>query len=199
MITGIFGGTFDPVHNGHIRLAETAYGELGLDRVIFIPAYIPPHKSDRSITSEVHRLGMLKTALEDIPYMDVSDIEICRKGRSYTADTLAILKKTYENIIFIMGADSFMALEEWYRPEQIFRLAKIACAYRDGTGRKLLLEKASYYEKKYDAECYVLHMPDTDISSSSIREIIKSHKDFSGLVPKKTADYIKENGLYGFL
>ena len=114
--TGIFGGTFDPVHYGHIRLAETAYNELSLDKVIFMPAYIPPHKADNIVSDWEHRVNMLKLAISDIPYFNISFLEKELQGRSYTARTLSILKEKYEALVFIMGADSFMNLDGWYHP-----------------------------------------------------------------------------------
>lgn len=96
--TGIFGGTFDPVHYGHIRLAETAYNELSLDKVIFMPAYIPPHKADNIVSDWEHRVNMLKLAISDIPYFNISFLEKELQGRSYTARTLSILKENMKHL-----------------------------------------------------------------------------------------------------
>ena len=193
---GIFGGTFDPIHNGHIKLAITAYEELGLDKVIIIPAYIPPHKTGKRITDESHRVNMTKIATEEYPFFEVSTIEIDRKGKSYTADTLTTLKEQYNRLIFITGADSYMALDKWYRPDIIFEKAEIACAYRDGIDREELCQKSEEYSKRYNGISHILHMPDTDISSTEIRELISQDKSVEGLISDRVIEYIKDNKLY---
>jgi nicotinate-nucleotide adenylyltransferase len=196
LTVGIFGGTFDPIHNGHIKLALTAYRELCLDKVIIIPAYIPPHKTDKKISAEIHRVNMTKLAVKEYPFFEVSTLEIDRKGKSYTADTLTTLKEQYERLVFILGADSYMALDSWYHPEIIFDKAEIACAYRDGIDRKVLEEKADEYRAKYNGISHILGMPDTDISSSEIRAMLLENKDVKGLVPDIVIKYIKDNKLY---
>ena len=193
--TGVFGGTFDPIHNGHLRLAKTAYEELSLEKVIFMPAYIPPHKTEDKITSEEHRIAMTKLAAEEYPYFEVSDLEIRMRGASYTARTLLELSDKYEKIVFIVGADSFMAIDKWYHPEIIFANAQIACAYRDGIRREVLESKAREYEVKFGGISHILHMPDTDISSTYIRENI-STESVKELIPEKVYQYIQDNKLY---
>lgn len=193
---GIFGGTFDPIHNGHIKLALTAYRELCLDKVIIIPAYIPPHKTENKITDEIHRVNMTRLAVEEYPFIEVSTLEIDRKGKSYTADTLTTLKEQYNRLVFILGADSYMALEGWYHPEIIFKKAEIACAYRDGIDRTVLMEMADKYKRQYNGVSHILGMPDTDISSTDIRKMISQDEDVKGLVPDIVMTYIKDNKLY---
>lgn len=193
---GIFGGTFDPIHNGHIKLALTAYRELCLDKVIIIPAYIPPHKTENKITDEIHRVNMTRLAVEEYPFLEVSTLEIDRKGKSYTADTLTTLKEQYNRLVFILGADSYMALEGWYHPEIIFKKAEIACAYRDGIDRTVLEEIAEKYKRQYNGVSHILGMPDTDISSTDIRRMISQDEDVKGLVPDIVMTYIKDNKLY---
>ena len=193
---GIFGGTFDPIHNGHIKLAKTAYEELGLDKIIIIPAYIPPHKTGKRITDESHRVNMTKIATEEYPFFEVSTIEIDRKGKSYTADTLTTLKEQYNRLVFITGADSYMALDKWYRPNIIFEKAEIACAYRDGIDREELCKKSEEYAERYNGISHILHMPDTDISSTEIRELVSQDKSVEGLISDRVIEYIKDNKLY---
>lgn len=193
---GIFGGTFDPIHNGHIKLALTAYRELCLDKVIIIPAYIPPHKTENRITDEIHRVNMTRLAVEEYPFLEVSTLEIDRKGKSYTADTLTTLKEQYSRLVFVLGADSYMALEGWYHPEIIFEKAEIACAYRDGIDRIVLEEMADKYKIQYNGVSHILGMPDTDISSTDIRKMISQDEDIKGLVPDIVMTYIKDNKLY---
>lgn len=193
---GILGGSFDPVHNAHIKLAQYAYDELQLEKVIFIPAYIQPFKLDKEVTDEYHRLNMLKLALQDYPYFEVSDIEIQMKGKSYTARTLEVLKKDFENMVFILGADSYLALGKWNHPEIIFQNAEIACAHRDGSTPALLHDKCAEYEAKYNGITHFLSMPDTDISSTDIREALKDNENVEKVIPYKVLSYIKENNLY---
>lgn len=194
---GILGGTFDPIHNGHIELAKTALKELSLDRIIFIPAYIPPHKTGRRISKEQDRIRMTELAIEDIEEFSVSDIEVVLQGKSYTARTLTELKKEYEQLVFIMGADSFMALDSWYHPEIIFEKAVIACAYRDNISRETLLSKADEYRKKYNGESVILHMSNIAISSTEIRKMLSNNDNeaIKSLISPKVYKYIKENNL----
>ncbi len=193
---GILGGTFDPVHNAHIRLAVHAYNELHLEKVIFIPAYIPPHKTDRIITGEKHRLEMTKLAVRDFAEFEVSDIELKLSGASYTARTLTFLAEQNKNLVFILGADSFMALDSWYHPEIIFAKARIACACRDGIDAQNIKDKSDFYGRKYGAVTHLLRMDDTDISSTRIRRLIAEGKDAGEYLPAAVYEYIRENGLY---
>ena len=194
---GIMGGSFDPVHNAHIKLALYAYKELQLDKVIFIPAYIQPFKKDKKVTDEAHRMSMLKLGLMEYPYFEISDIEITLQGNSYTARTLTELSKEYSDMVFIMGADSYMSLERWYHPEIIFEKAEIACAVRDDSDLELLRAKSHEYEVKFNGVTHFLNMPRTDISSTEIREKVANEEDMGDLLPGKGVDYIKEHNLYG--
>lgn len=194
---GIMGGSFDPVHNAHIKLALHAYKELQLDKVIFIPAYIQPFKKDKKVTDEVHRMNMLKLGIEEYPYFEVSDIEIQMQGNSYTARTLTVLSDEYSDMVFIMGADSYMSLDRWYHPEIIFEKAEIACAVRDDSDLELLRAKSHEYEEKFKGVTHFLNMPRTDISSTEIREKVAKDEDMGDLLPVKVLDYIKEHKLYG--
>lgn len=193
---GILGGTFDPVHFAHIRLAEHACRELELEKVIFIPAYIPPHKTDRAITDGRHRLEMTRLAVRDYEKFEVSDMELKLSGASYTARTLTLLAKRHGRLVFILGADSFMALEGWYHPEIIFARAEIACACRNGIDAAGLRERADFYKEKYKAATHILCMDDTDISSTEIRRLASDGQDISAYVPAAVCGYISENGLY---
>ena len=193
---GIFGGSFDPVHNAHIKLAEHAYKELGLDKVIFIPAYMQPFKADKNVTNENHRINMLKLAIKEYPYFEVSDIEVKMGGKSYTARTLTELKKEYDELYFILGADSYMSLFRWYMPEVIFKQAKIACAVRDEVDMDSLIRKSEEYVKEFQGNTVFLKMPRTDISSTALRDsLLKGEKPLD-LISEEVYAYIKENGLY---
>lgn len=193
---GIFGGTFDPIHNGHIQLAHNALNEMHLRKIIFMPAYIPPHKHNRLITSDYHRYNMVKAAIKNEAQFDVSSMEFELKGSSYTARTLTLLQETHKKLVFIVGADSFMALDTWYRPDVIFSKSVIACAGRQDVDKERLTKKADEYEQKFSAQCHILDMANIDISSTIIRDSIKHNMDFSSYVPKAVYDYITQHNLY---
>lgn len=193
---GILGGTFDPIHLAHLKLAEYALTELELDKVIFMPAFIPPHKLHQNITDEKHRLKMTELAVAGNPRFTVSDLELHMNGASYTARTLSILKEQQERLVFIVGADSYMALDTWYHPEIIMEKAEIACACRDDISYNTLLERSVQYKDRYNAITHILRMPDTEISSSHIRELIAAGMDASEFLPKAVYDYIQKNKLY---
>lgn len=196
--TGIMGGTFDPIHNGHLLLAQAARAELGLDEVRFLPSKNPPHKLDREITPEDKRCQMVKLAIQDIPDFVFSDMEIRRRGRTYTADTLRQLQKEekHTRFYFIMGADSLLMMESWREPEVILSLAAVVAAVRDTTGIPQLEEKRKELIQKYGGEIFLLSMKKAEISSTAIRREVQMGRSIQEVVPKSVADYIAEEGLY---
>lgn len=185
---GILGGTFDPPHNGHMAIAAAALKECRLDKVIFIPAKYPPHKPAGEISSESDRLNMLKLAVDDRSEFEISDLELKRDGISYTIDTLREVKKLFGRfeILFIIGADNIAEMEGWYRPEAILDSATVVAFNRPG------FEPAG----KYKSRIKMLGMPPVDISSTEIRNKIKTGEDVAGLLPGAVLDYIEKNGLY---
>ena len=194
---GILGGTFDPVHNAHIDLAKQALEELSLEKVIFMPAYIPPHKQHKYGTADYfHRYNMVKCAIGHCSQFDVSQLEYELQGNSYTARTLTILNEKYDDMVFIVGADSYMALDTWYHPEVIFSKARIACAVRDDVDLDALSAKSDYFMTKYNGKTDLLHMGRQDISSTMLREMILSGEDISDFVPLEVRNYIDGHGLY---
>ncbi|MBN2831376.1 MAG: nicotinate-nucleotide adenylyltransferase [Candidatus Omnitrophica bacterium] len=187
MKIGILGGTFNPVHIGHLILAEEARDKLGLDKIIFIPANLPPHKDNVDIADSNTRLKMLKLALKGNKHLAVSDIEIKRKGRSYTIDTIRALKQEYsrDEIYFIIGSDLLKYLDEWKDLGQIMSLVKFTAATRPGYP----LENIPAYIK-------TLKIRAVDVSGFSVRECIKESKSFRYLVPEAVFNYIRKNNLY---
>lgn len=185
---GALGGTFDPPHYGHLALADAAVKELGLDKIIFIPAHIPPHKNHKIISSKNDRLAMLRLAIDGHPGFEISELEFERKGPSYSIDTLSRLKKTFpgDEIYFLLGADNVKEMEGWHRPEQIFDIAIVAAASRPGY---VPAGKFASLVRYFD-------MTPVDISSTMIRENIKSGKPITGLLPPSVEAYIIEKGLY---
>ena len=194
---GILGGTLDPIHMGHLIIAQTAMQALSLEKVVFMPSGNPPHKNTMNITDAYKRLEMVKYAIDNNDNFMYSDFELKRDGIIYTSDTLKLLKDKYKDIVlyFIMGADSLLAIETWHEPENIFRLCNIVVADRDLLNLELI-SKIEYLKKKYDADIFHIESPLIDISSSYIRECIKSGKSIRYLVHDNVAKYIYENGIY---
>lgn len=198
---GIMGGTFNPIHNGHIRLADTAYKEFNLDRVWFMPSKIPPHKDKSTIVDEQHRVKMISLAIKDYDYFTLSELELKREGTTYTSYTLEYLKDVYPNdeFFFIVGADSIFNIESWNRPTVLFKLAHFIVACRDDIDYKQLEEQCRYLQMKYDAKISIIHMEKMDISSSYIRQMYCNKNkldDFNYYVDKGVNDYILSKGLY---
>jgi len=137
MKTGIFGGTFDPVHMGHLILAESAYDNLGLDKVLMMPTPAPYHRSDKTVTSLEHRVNMLMAAIKGSDHLVFSDFELSLPGNTFTVRTLEEYSKAHpgEELYLIVGGDSLFSMENWYEPEKLFSLAVIASSKREGENR----------------------------------------------------------------
>ncbi|MCI7794824.1 MAG: nicotinate-nucleotide adenylyltransferase [Lachnospiraceae bacterium] len=196
---GIMGGTFDPVHNGHLLLGKQAYHEYGLDEIWYMPSHIPPHKRDRKITDSEDRIAMLRLALHDLPYCTVSEFEMERDGTTYTAHTLALLKEEYPDthFFFIIGADSLYEIEHWYHPEEVMKMATLLASVREyGDARRSFTSQIDYLNRKYGADIRPLHNEEVDIASADIRKRVLEGKDISKDVPETVKDYIVSHGLY---
>lgn len=196
--TGIMGGTFNPVHIAHISMAEAAYRQAKLDKVLFMPSRKPPHKQDINIISEKHREAMVKLAISGIPYFEYSDFEFKREGITYSAQTLELLcrQNPDDSYFFIMGGDSFFQVESWYMPGKIMEKAVILAVSRDGSDKDDMEIYAEKLKDKYNAEIIFVEMPHMDISSSNIRKIISSGGNASMYLPDKVWEYIKSNRCY---
>lgn len=195
MKKAIFGGSFNPVHNDHLRLAERFLSDYSLDKVIFIPTYVTPLKDNASIADSSHRLAMCRLAVDGFDRFEVSDMEIRREGVSYTADTVAALKNPSDDLFLIVGADMFMTLDRWHDCRFIFENAVILAAVRDGIDALRLSEK---YEELKPLGCraYFSKTPVGGISSTLIRKRVKRGESISSLVPAQVEKYIREKGLY---
>lgn len=195
---GIMGGTFNPIHFGHLFLAENAYEQVGLDEILFMPTKNPPHKQKTDIISDEHRINMVSLAIEDNSHFSLSTIELEREGTTYTADTLAQLK--HENpdndYYFIVGADSFFDMPEWKTPKTIFDLSTILVAGRDHVKVEKLEKQLEYFKSNYNARIVILDMPTIQFSSVKIRERILYNKSIRYYVPDKVTTYIRDNHLY---
>lgn len=201
---GLMGGTFDPVHLGHLLLAEQAYREYGMDEIWFLLSKIPPHKAGHKITSEEDRANMIKLAIEPYPYFVFSDYELRRKSEfTYTSDTIRCLARDYPDteFFFIAGEDSIRHIENWHEPEFILKHIPFLAAKREdsetlGPQVDELSPEMAYLEKKYGARIRMLHCREVDISSSEIREKAARGLSFRSMVPDKVYDYIEAHGLY---
>lgn len=195
---GIMGGTFDPIHNAHLALAEAAYEQLSLDYVMFIPACQPPHKINAGVSPADIRAQMVKHAIKDNSHFIFSDIELNRTGNSYTTDTLTELHEEIPDAIlyFILGADSLFAIDSWYRPDEIMAKSVLVAAVRDNKTEDEMKEQINYLKKRYNADIRLLSFPDLDISSHELRHMRSENRSVRYLVPEEVNNYIVKNGLY---
>lgn len=191
MRLGILGGTFDPVHIGHLLLAESAREQLELHRVLFVPAALQWRKAERKITEARHRLQMLRLALSDNPAFQISEMEIARGGPSYTVETLEELSRTCagDDLYFILGEDALADLTNWREPDRIVRLARLVVAARRVDG-------APPARGKYAEGAVRLEMPLLEISSTDIRRRVAAGRSIRYRVPASVEAYILDNGLY---
>lgn len=202
MRTGIYGGTFNPIHLAHVHLVREFAARLQLDRVLLIPTGQPPHKVAKQLASNADRLEMLRLAAEEITEcpVEISDIEMRREGRSYTADTLTELKAQYpeDELFLLMGEDMFMTVDRWYHPETIFAAATICGAPRDHGSFRKLVEHGGDVKKRFPAFSFIVqNIPYMEASSTEVREKLNGESDLSALLPESVERYIRERGLYG--
>jgi len=194
---GILGGAFNPMHNGHLLLAQTLRDTVDADKILLIPTHISPHKEVNHLASGEDRLNMCTLASQKYEYIEVCDLEIKKGGISYTAETLRSLKEIYpfDELFLFCGADMFITLETWRDPSDIFKLACICTVPRGEIGLKEL-QKAAEGFKKYDARCIIVSMNPFPASSSEIRDKIQKGEDVSSLIDEKVLNYINEKQLY---
>ena len=194
----VFGGTFNPPHIAHVRAAESYASAINPDVLMIIPDFLPPHKEFAGTVTAGERLRMCELAFGHIKSVEISDIEIKREGKSYTAITLTELSKEAEELYFLCGTDMFLTLDSWYHPEIIFDKATICYARResDRANDALIEEKKAKYISDYGARIIPIYLPVTELSSCEIRDKLKSGENLEGLIPDSVIDYIKKKGLY---
>lgn len=209
----LFGGTFDPFHNGHLRMAIEVREALGFSRIVLLPSHHPPHKPKRPVSPAGHRLAMVSAAVAGLPGLEVSDREIRRGGPSYSLITVREVRREEPGTdwAFIMGADSFGEISSWHRYEELLAACDFVLLPRSGTPaspaapRGLRIEKTDPRCYSWKGESYRLPgertlycpaLPFLDISSSSVREKVRSGKCIRGLVPPAVEDYIADHRLY---
>ena len=196
---GIMGGTFDPIHIGHLILAKSAYEQLFLDKVLFIPAGNPPHKPARpGCGTNEQRLEMVRLAVKDEPAFEVDTIEMDSDTESYSYLTLEKLKKRDPDAdyYFIIGQDSLINFHTWKKPEEIVKLAHIAAADRPGYDPEAMKKITDENERIFGGDFIIFECPDIQISSTALRERIKQGLDVRFYVPEAVNEYIIKNGIY---
>lgn len=196
---GIFGGTFNPVHRGHLAAARQVWRRSRLKKILFIPAFLPPHKSREGLAPARHRLRMLRLAVGNTPYFKVSTIELERRKKSYTIDTLRSLRGKMGRkgpFFFIIGADELSGLPRWRRIKEILKLCRFVVITRPGYtyGRKDF--QGAPFIKKDLKNMVVLNAATPDISATEVRRRVQLGRPFGSLVPPGVARYIREHDLY---
>lgn len=192
---GVFGGTFDPPHIGHLVVAQEALHQLGLDRVLFVPAAVPPHKRDRNITDGGIRLEMLRAAIAGVPQFEVSEMELQRSGPSYTADTLVELAESYPDaeLFLILGADQANETHTWHEPETIRRLAHLVVFRRAGEDPGV---EGGGSAGGAGGGLTEIEIPRLDISSTELRRRVAEGEPVRFLVAEGVLNVIQREGLY---
>ncbi len=195
---GLLGGTFNPVHNGHISMAYIALYEFLLGEIIFIPLGIPPHKQYENIALAEHRLNMLHLAISGENRFSVDAIEINREGITYTVDTLEALCSAHPNTeyFYIIGADTLYELTTWKNYQRVFALASFICVLRPGINDAAVNQYAYSLSDKFGCRIYLAHDKGPDISSTLIRKLASEGHLYSELLPNSVAKYIRQNRIY---
>lgn len=187
MKVGIMGGTFDPIHNGHLILAEEVREKMKLEEIVFIPTGRPPHKRERKITAAEHRMAMTILATNSNPKFKVSSIEIKRRGFSYAIETIEEMKRRKEaEYYFILGSDAAKELSSWYQAEELVKECEFVVAKREGSEIEISQQK----------QIHVIETPKIEISSTEIRRRIKEGKSVKYLIPEAVEAYIRKENLY---
>jgi nicotinate-nucleotide adenylyltransferase len=195
---GIMGGTFDPIHIGHLMLAEQAYDKFELDKVLIMPSGNPPHKDNAVSALSKHRVQMARLAIESNKHFELSLIEVERSGYTYTYETLEDLKKENPDVeyYFIIGADSLLDFDKWKEPKKICEDSTILVATRYNLSSIELKRQIDDVANKYNAKIYSLETPNIDISSKLIRTLVSTGKSIKYYVSNDVERYIYKNNLY---
>ena len=223
MRIGIMGGTFDPIHLGHLRAAEEIYWAFGMDRVIFVPAARPPHKDEAVVASALHRYEMVSLATVFTPYFTVSPIELQREGKSYSVETVREFQKAAgpaTQLYFVVGVDAFLEMSAWKEAEELLRLTRVVVTARPGwrldeveglltsEQRRLLGEPSFRYLKvgeidaaeveksRVSRQVLLVEVVSLDIASRDIRQLVEEGRSIRHLVPDTVAAYMAKNRLY---
>lgn len=194
---GILGGTFNPIHIGHLIAAQEVLDKMNLDKIIFMPSGNPPHKQNSEVLPVNHRYEMVKLAIEDNTNFEISDYEAKRAGKTYTYDTLIGLKSMNNNveIYFIVGFDTLKEMDSWKRVDDVFKMCSFIVVNRGNPPVEMHME-IEKKKAKYNGNIVVVDIPDINISSTELRERIKLNCSIKYLIPDNVINYIFQNGLY---
>lgn len=195
---GLMGGTFDPIHYGHLLIAENAYEQFRLDEVIFMPTGTSPHKDSGKILDANERMELIRLAIQDNPHFSCSDYEITKEGICYTYLTLRDFQKQFQDaeLYFIMGADSLAYFDSWRCPDEISRLSTILAAVRDGLDLDQLLPIRDSLEQKYNTRIGFINTPNFSVSSHMIRQRLAKQQTVRYLIPDAVEAYLKQHAIY---
>lgn len=198
MRKGILGGTFDPIHNGHLFIAHEAVHELQLDQLIFMPSGRPPHKTNKDITEGSIRYGLIETAIRNEPKFDISDYELKKNGLSFTYQTVEYFKQIDPDTewFFITGVDCLMELSTWRNVDRIFKVCNLVVFNRSGYNKGDIDARVKELEALYQTKINFLNIPILEISSTYIRKSIQTGKTVRPLVPESVYQILLELGLY---
>ena len=197
---GVIGGTFDPIHYGHLAAAEEARVRMNLERVLFVVARVPPHKLDEEVTPVEHRLAMVSLAIASNPDFAISTVDVDRPGPSYTVDTVSILQEQWGHeteIHFIMGVDSLLELPTWHQPQRLIQLCRLVAVRRPGFEIDMAQLEASLPGISSRAE--IIDMPEMDISSTDLQQRAREGLPIKYQVPEEVERYINDHELYRWL
>jgi nicotinate-nucleotide adenylyltransferase len=195
----IMGGSFDPIHFGHLAAAESVRQNLNCQKIIFIPLGNPPHKKNRILSDSIHRYTMTVLATCSNPCFEVSNIETNREGYTYTLNTITELNEYYGKeveLLFITGADALFEIETWYKVDELLKLCSFVAVTRPGYDKSMLEQKLQYLQSKYNSKIHIIDVPGLNISSTDIRERIKKGASIRYLVPEAVEQYIYKHRLF---
>ncbi len=194
---GIFGGTFDPIHIGHLILAEEAWSQLQLDRIYLVPAGDPPHKRNRKLTPAIHRLRMLQLAIADIRYLKISRIDVDRPGPHYTVDMVRLMRQKLGDqvdLYFLMGMDSLRDLPTWYEAQWLIDNCKLVALSRHDVD--LDWTNLEHSLPNVHSRVIILDMPELEIASHTLQERVRAERPIRHQVPREVEEYIFNNKIY---
>lgn len=197
MRVGVIGGTFDPIHIGHLIIAEEARVRLNLEKVVFVPAGLPPHKMENHVSPAEHRLEMVKLAIADNPYFSLSLVDVERFGPSFTVETIELLRQEWgpqAEIFFIMGQDSLVDILTWHKPQRLINLCRIVALSRPGF--RVDMEELEKSLQGASSRIILLNSPEVAISSTDIQRRVREGLPIKYQVPEAVEEYIYKHGLY---
>ena len=195
---GIYGGTFAPIHNGHVAAAKAFMEQMKLDYLFIIPTYLPPHKQIDASDDPLYRLKMCELAFEDTDGVVISDVEIARGGKSYTYDTLKELERPDTRLFLLCGTDMVLTFDQWYRYEDILKMCYPTYVRRENDPfitKRIVAKIGEYYEKHGVMFRRIITDP-IELTSTEIRRAVREGRDISSMVPPRVAEFIQNNGLY---